>query len=331
MPVMTRRDWEVMRTMGRFRVLRVQSLVGKMFKGARAGQRRFRVLRDAGLIERHRQAIEPGRGADNAVYYRLSRAGMRRVLEEERGEVDGDAVERALARTRRMKLKNDEHQEALLDLYLEAVLVRGDDDATAKRAEAIRFWGDRAFVMKSPLRKSLVIPDAVYLSEGTRRLVMVEMDRSTASLRRIEEKLTQYSIVVRTGGLKRSLPQAERRALLFVTRTAARAKNIRNAARLLEFGPLEVVIRPFDEAVRWLDGALYSGEETAASHFALEDPELKECLNQNLVALGDVYLTLSNLINAAKTAGHFVRTPETMTQAHEVLTRYGYKYSGESR
>jgi hypothetical protein len=189
------------------------------------------------------------------MYHRLTSKGLDAVLSAFPEE---DHLHGAVARAQRMSLRQVEHHEALVELYME-VIADGDPDAAASRAGALRYWHDHDLRLKVRFRSArrLVEPDAVYEAPEKHTRIFVELDRSTSSHARMRTKLSGYASWAREGGghalFERVLPPR----LLVVTKTDRRRGELANTFRLMELGGLQVTTLQFRHAVKWLRSELF--------------------------------------------------------------------------
>ena len=231
------RDVEILRTMARLHFVTSAEINAVFFSSEYAGYRRLRKLSQMNLIRRHTNGAPP---RSNYCAWRLTGAGIDMVIRAYPEDLVRDGLEERLSR---QSLAAFEHREAVSRLYLD--LIRGPDDedrgssrrdvskwAAAVRARADQFqWqgdGDVVVEMRHFSERYWIVPDAT-ASTATVRL-FIELDRSTKSLKRIEENLKRYAGLL-AGDYGKVFPDRKPAWLVYVVRSHARAASITKLAR----------------------------------------------------------------------------------------------------
>ena len=225
---LTNRDVEVMRTIGRVRVVRTTSLLGVFFSHPRVAQRRMAVLRDSRLIAGRTQNVALHAGNAGPLYWRLTRLGAELLEERWPDEAWIDSA----ARAARLSVRCFEHQDALASLYLRLVADKQLEEIRTK-ADAIVFRGDRDVALPYSTfdKQRTVYPDATVWARAGGARLFVELDRSTLSHRRVARTADAYSKAVLRGAPAQVFGDERESYLVYATKTAARRDGLAKTLR----------------------------------------------------------------------------------------------------
>jgi hypothetical protein len=309
------RDLEILRALLRVRYLTTRQINGAFFSCPRVGRRRIQRLSDFDLIRPHTKGLPE---LLRYTAWRLTSRGLDEVARACPDELVPDGV---VERVAGGSLHHPHHREALAELYLHLVcpdrtrlpendLVAHRRWAASMRARAgsISWQPDGDVVLSTSWlgQHVHVVPDATIWSAARKRMVFVELDRSTKDLRRIREGLERYVRVL--GAMERTTAQA---SVLFVVRSVARKANIETLGRELE-APLELVVLLEPEAVEWLrEEVLSDNPPDTTARPGL--PSVAERAYDWMIKL-DQLLRANGMRNTLEAA-----QPELMRQGHERL------------
>jgi hypothetical protein len=263
---LTGRDLEVVRTVLRLKFVSTRQLVRVFFGDRSSGQRRVRMLAECDFIRVHRKGLPPW---TQYSVWRVTEAGVERVLREFPGEPVGDGLVERLSEA---SLAHLEHHEAVSEVYFKLITGCADAPAGAScaegrariaamtgRASAIdwRPDGESVYTWTQGKQKVELVPDAVVTARGSGRRVFIELDRSQKALRRIEANLRRYGQFL-AGPWPDHPPQ---RDVLYVVRSAGRKTGIEGVARkVFGEGATGWAVRTNGEAAAWLGAALGLGQ-----------------------------------------------------------------------
>ena len=313
--MITKRDTELLRTICRLKLLRVQNVVGVLFSHVRSAQRRFAALRDLGLIRSHRKGLPICRGPNGPAYYSLTEQGLAWVLEAFPGESHlAGSAGKALARS----LRHPEHHESLVALYMQLVC-EDDTEELVERATRIRYWGDGdiRIAVHSPLIRADIYPDAVLENiEGGPR-VFVELDRSSNSQKRITWGVEKYAAGFQHRSLEGPFEDERVAELVYITKSKQRAEGLRNRFRALPLAGLKVSVVPFPLAGNWLRATLLDHD------ILLEEPQIGHCCERIEGILARLYGESCGIANALKRSGQPLPALDAHSEAYEFLRAKG--------
>jgi hypothetical protein len=234
------RDLEILRALLRLRYLPTRQIVGAFFACPRDGRRRIQLLSGRDLIRPHTKGIEEQLGYS---VWRLTRAGLDAVLAEFPDEPVGDGFLERAAEGRLFALY---HREAIADLYLRVVAQeppRASKDVSGRtacrkwmsqvrqRASHISWQGDGEVCLAYEYlgQRHALWPDATVACAAEKMRIFIEMDRSTKTLKRIEQTFKRYAEYF-DGPYRQRFGNELDPILLFVVPSEARRANLKKVA-----------------------------------------------------------------------------------------------------
>jgi len=266
------RDLEILRALLRLRYLPTRQIVGAFFACPRDGRRRLQILSGRDLIRPHTKGMEKQSGYTT---WRLTGAGLDAVLAEFPDEPVGDGF---LERAAEGKLFALYHREAIADLYLRLVArepPRRSDHVSGRtacrrwtsevrqRASHITWQGDGEVCLAYEYlgKKHALWPDATIACARDKMRIFIELDRSTKSLKRVEQTFKRYGEYLR-GPYKQQFTDDLDPLVLFVVRSDARRANLKKLASRMLTKPRTLFIKERRHAGPALAAALFKGLAT---------------------------------------------------------------------
>jgi hypothetical protein len=267
MPLLERRDFEIVRTLGRIRYATTLELGRAFFPTADRARTRLRKLRELDLIRPHRKGI-PEQIRYSA--WRLTADGIDLLGEAFPEEIIPDALAERLGEG---NLMNIQHREAITRLYVRLITAnrRLHPQTTAAdrrvfittcRERASQFlWqadGDVTLRHRGENADQLNIPDATLTARSRRVRVFLEMDRSSRALPRIRHAMERYGTYLRVG-YPTDFADACEPVVLYVTKSRGRREGIATVARevLTPLGHRWDVTTEV-ESTAWLESHLFA-------------------------------------------------------------------------
>ena len=117
---MDKKDLEILKTIYRVRVARVDQVESVLFTSRRTAQRRFARLRERGLIIKHEKGLSLNGTANGPKHYRLTKAGVELLVKE---SPQDDYLAPRHKTSHRLSLRNHEHHDGLVALYINLSLI----------------------------------------------------------------------------------------------------------------------------------------------------------------------------------------------------------------
>lgn len=277
--ILTARDFEILKAVSRYRYLQTNQIKRLLFAGNKdnqAARNRLRRLYDHGYLGRIQPYVRIGEGENADIAYYLERKGHEQL------EGEGVPIPN-YATGAQVKHQFLQHALDVSEFRLNLELALADSPIV----EIERFTAD--FELKPDTRKLIgkeryalygtvahpvtkqsyiVYPDALIILRGkgkhadVRRLLFVEIDRSTEGLNAIKDKVTGYAIYKDRGLVSRHGVADFR--VLFQTNTEQRAQSIRRF--LTGVDGTELV---------WITAAAQVTQDTIVTSPIWQDHELK--------------------------------------------------------
>lgn len=248
----TKRDFEVLRTLVRVQLARTRSLQDTFFPNMGVARRRLRVLRSYGLVTTHNKGLPGNLAAAGGAYWRLTERGLDTFMRE----FPNDRVpENLVARTTRASLRCFEHRDEMTATYLRLIYSQDQDgDEIRARSDLLDWRGEYdvklEFSRMGARRQLHVIPDATLTTEGSR--VFLEVDRSTESHTRCKRSLEGYRQSIREGNYRKEFPDDLPVIVLYITKSARRAKGLQTVIDGLRDLPFRGLAMVTSKATEWL-------------------------------------------------------------------------------
>jgi len=325
---LTKRDVEILRTLGRVKLVRTASLLGVFFSHPRLVQRRMAALRDEGLVVGHRKGAEAFSGNAGPHYWRLTRLGAE-LLEERFPE---EEWARNAERAARISVRFFEHQDAIVSLYLRLIADKGLDEMCAK-ASAIVFRGDHDVELPYPTlgKQRLLYPDATAWAASGGARFFVEIDRSTVSRKRVVRTVEAYAHAAFNGNAARHFGDGRESYLVYATKTHARRDGLRHALRWKRFSGIRVAVLCLEEAIHWLHSGLFGRDAISADELltrGLEAPAFAEARRdeETLLALRSLHSAFIVYLDH-----HGDTAPACLPEVEKILHRRGLLGQPEER
>tara|TARA_R110002073_G_scaffold164180_1_gene320346 strand:- start:110 stop:1072 length:963 start_codon:yes stop_codon:yes gene_type:complete len=225
---MTQRDYELLRTLVRVQLATTSCFQGTFFSTAHLVSKRFSQLRNAGLIATHSKGLPQSYGVNRSRYWRITDAGVARLLERYPEERIPDNL---VSRTSRASLLFHQHRDAMTACYMRLIASReANIEDMRARAQIVDWRGEYDVVLDySQLvgvrhQAKKIVPDATLSTAHTR--FFLEIDRSTEPSSRLRAILERYTSAFRQPSYTGLFPDALPPSVLYVTKSEARAKNI---------------------------------------------------------------------------------------------------------
>jgi hypothetical protein len=264
---LTKRDFEVLRTMVRVQLVRTRSLQWVFFPNMGVARRRLRVLRGYGLVTTHRNGLPGNLAVAGGQYWRVTGQGLEVMLQNFTEEFE---PENFIARIRRASLRCFEHRDEMTDTYLRLIYSQDQDwDDISARANMLHWRGEYEVELglteMGAGKKSKIIPDATLTT--IERRIFIEVDRSTESHARCKRTIERYDSSIRFGHYRKRFPDERPVTVLYITKSDRRAAGLQKLMdagfRELSYQGLALSTR---RATEWLRSATVSpgDEETVA-------------------------------------------------------------------
>ena len=264
---LTKRDYEVLRTMVRVQLVRTRCLQWVFFPNMGVARRRLRVLRGYGLVTTHQKGLPGNLAVAGGQYWRVTAQGLEVVLQNFSDEFE---PENYIARIRRASLRCFEHRDEMTDTYLRLIYSQDQDwDDISTRASMLHWRGEYEVELGitelGAGKKSKIIPDAT-LTTADRR-IFIEVDRSTESHARCKRTIGRYDSSIRFGHYAKCFPDELPVTVLYITKSEGRAgglQKLMNAGmRKLSYQGLALSTR---RATEWLRDATMSPDAELVAH-----------------------------------------------------------------
>ncbi len=269
---LTKRDYEILRTLVRVQLATTQSLQETFFPSVDRARKRLALLRHYGHVTTHAKGLPGLHASSGSNYWRVTESGLR--LFERRFPMER-VPDNLVQRTRRSSLRFFEHRNDMTSSYLGLIHSPSRDiDELAARATAVDWRGEFEVVLPyqsvdgARFVPKKIVPDATLTTTDTR--YFLEVDRSTEAGKRIRRILSSYKSAFAQSGYAALFPDARHSAVLYVTKSVARAANLQTIIEELAL-PFEARAMEMREALLFLNAAI-SGEPMDPDAASVPEP-----------------------------------------------------------
>tara|TARA_R110002073_G_scaffold164181_1_gene320352 strand:- start:107 stop:1078 length:972 start_codon:yes stop_codon:yes gene_type:complete len=261
---LTLRDRELLRTLVRVQFANTRSLQSVFFNTLHLARKRLNLLRNAGYIVTHTKGLPGLHATSGSRYWRITTEGLAKfeqLFPHER------IPENLVSRVSRASLLMHLHRDDMTNAYLALIASQDRHQAEiSERANIVDWRGEHEVVLGyqavdgAKFVPRQIIPDATLTTSQAR--YFVEVDRSTEPGKRIRRVLTSYASAFKHPSYAELFPDGCAPEVVYVTKSASRAKNLRQTIASLEL-PFPAHALAFTEALALLNAAV-SGEPPPA-------------------------------------------------------------------
>jgi len=254
---LTKRDYEILRTLVRVQLANTQSLQEAFFPTLNPTRKRLALLRSHGYIANHTKGLPGLHIRCGSNYWRITDTGLHlfaRQFPKER--IPANLV----VRTCRASLRFFEHRDGMTACYLALVESQDRDIGEVyERANKVDWRGEHEVILSymavvgARHVPKQIVPDATLTTAAHR--YFVEVDRSTESGKRIRRILSAYKSAMRQPEYRSLFPDELPACVLYVTKSASRATNLNAIIETLDL-PFKALAIETREAHNYLNAAV---------------------------------------------------------------------------
>ena len=307
---LTKRDFEILRTLVRVQLARTRSLQRAFFPNMGVARRRLRGLRSYGLITTHTRGLPGDLAAAGGAYWRLTDRGLSEMVAAFPGHRIPD---NHVVRTQRASLRCFEHRDEMTDTYLRLIYSQDQDwDEIGSRADLLDWRGEYEVALEYDVvgARRRVIPDATLTTEGRR--LFIEVDRSTESHTRCKRTLQGYRQSLRQGKYAEQFPDKLPVTVVYVTRSARRAKGLQDLVGRLGELPYKGMAMTVAQASEWL-------RDMTGTYPVNEEDGVRAELATARVVLRKLYDDFRQVATELKAEGRLPQSGNSLIAAYEYL------------
>lgn len=251
---LTKRDYEILRTLVRVQFATTRSLQVAFFMTLGGARKRLAMLRAAGLLGNHSNGLPQMTLSNSSSYWRITEMGLRTCTSHFSTERVPDNL---IVRTQRASLLFHAHRDEMTNLYLRLIASQDlNAEEMRSRADIVDWRGE--FEVELPYRSvegarfktRKIVPDATLTTPHAR--YFVEVDCSTESRKRCRRTLLAYASAFEESSYGASFPDQLPPSVIYVTRSAERADSLRGVIAGLDRLPYKAHAMGSAEATEWL-------------------------------------------------------------------------------